>query len=60
MDKHPKPLHPVLLEFKTLVEGDTRLFMLFEAMFQQVSEEASCAVIRDDRKATEVMVYRPI
>jgi phosphatidylserine decarboxylase len=37
VDKNPKPLHPVLLEFKEMVERDTRLYMLFQAMFEEVS-----------------------
>lgn len=32
----PRPLHPVLEEFKALIEGDTALFMLFHQMFEQV------------------------
>jgi phosphatidylserine decarboxylase len=37
VDSHPKPLHPVLVEFKDKVERDTRLYMLFQAMFEEVS-----------------------
>jgi phosphatidylserine decarboxylase len=36
VDANPKELHPVLQEFQEMVEGDTRLYMLFELMFQQV------------------------
>lgn len=36
VDKHPKELLPVLKEFKEMVENDSRLFMLFESMFDQV------------------------
>jgi phosphatidylserine decarboxylase len=37
VDANPKDLHPVLQEFKEAVETDTRLYMLFELMLQQVS-----------------------
>ena len=37
VDQHPKPLHPVLKEFQDAVEKSTRLSMLFDLMFQQVS-----------------------
>ncbi|ORX40306.1 Phophatidylserine decarboxylase-domain-containing protein [Kockovaella imperatae] len=36
VDKHPKPLHPVLEEFKEMVEQDSRLYMLFNLMFEQL------------------------
>lgn len=36
VDKHPKELHPVLVEFKEMVEGDSRLYMLFSNMFEEV------------------------
>ncbi|WWC72371.1 phosphatidylserine decarboxylase [Kwoniella pini CBS 10737] len=36
VDKNPKPLHPVLEDFKKVVENDTRLSMLFDLMFEQV------------------------
>ncbi|KAJ3160686.1 hypothetical protein HDU86_000445 [Geranomyces michiganensis] len=31
-----KDLHPVLQEFRETVEGDTRLYMLFTAMFEEI------------------------
>jgi hypothetical protein len=40
VESHPKPLHPVLVEFQDKVEGDTRLYMLFQAMFEEVSGAA--------------------
>lgn len=43
VDQHPKPLHPVLKEFQDEVEKSTRLSMLFDLMFQQVS---TCVSIR--------------
>ena len=36
VDKNPKDLHPVLKEFKELIEGDTRTYLLFSSMFDQV------------------------
>lgn len=41
VDKHPKELLPVLKEFKEMVENDSRLFMLFESMFDQVRSSPS-------------------
>jgi phosphatidylserine decarboxylase len=37
VDENPKELQPVLKEFKQMVEDDSRLYMLFNAMFEQVS-----------------------
>ncbi|WVQ63091.1 phosphatidylserine decarboxylase [Kwoniella botswanensis] len=36
VEQNPKPLHPSLKEFKEIVEGSTRLSMLFQLMFEQV------------------------
>lgn len=36
VDKNPKELLPVMKEFKDMVENDSRLYMLFNAMFDQV------------------------
>jgi phosphatidylserine decarboxylase len=36
VDKHPKELLPVIKELKEMVEKDSRLWMLFNAMFDQV------------------------
>nr|KIR45183.1 phosphatidylserine decarboxylase [Cryptococcus bacillisporus CA1280] len=36
VEKHPKPLHPVLKEFQDAVERSTRLSMLFQLMFKQI------------------------
>ena len=32
----PTELHPVLQEFKALIEGNTRIFMLFSSMFEEI------------------------
>jgi phosphatidylserine decarboxylase len=32
----PEHLHPVVQEFKTLIENNTRIYMLVSAMFQEV------------------------
>lgn len=36
VDANPKELHPVLKEFEEMVNNDTRLYMLFQLMFQQI------------------------
>lgn len=36
MDPKEKSLHPVLEEFKALIEGDAQIYMLFHQMFKQV------------------------
>src|SRR3954465_1694698 len=36
VEKHPKPLHPVIEDFKTLIESDAEVYMLFHMMFEQV------------------------
>ncbi|EXJ77928.1 phosphatidylserine decarboxylase [Capronia epimyces CBS 606.96] len=36
VDQNPKDLHPVLREFQALVENNTRVWLLFSSMFQQV------------------------
>jgi len=33
---NPKPLHPIIEDFKDLIEGDPEIFMLFHMMFDQV------------------------
>jgi phosphatidylserine decarboxylase len=35
-----RPLHPVIAEFKKLIEGDPQIFMLFSQMFAQVPHKA--------------------
>lgn len=34
--EHPKPFHPVIEEFKDLIEGDPVIYMLFNRMLEQV------------------------
>lgn len=34
--KDPKDLHPVLKEFKELIEGNTRIYLLVNSMFQEI------------------------
>ena len=36
VDKNAKELHPVLQEFKALIENNTRIYLLFCSMFEQV------------------------
>jgi phosphatidylserine decarboxylase len=33
---NPKPLHPIIEDFKDLIERDPEVFMLFHTMFQQI------------------------
>ncbi|KAF2707606.1 hypothetical protein K504DRAFT_470024 [Pleomassaria siparia CBS 279.74] len=39
VENDTKPLHPVIQEFKDLIEKNTRVYMLFEAMFQEVPKK---------------------
>ena len=39
VEKNPIELHPVLEEFKTLIETNTRIYMLIQSMFEQVPNE---------------------
>lgn len=34
--KNPKDLHPVLKEFKDLIEGNTRIYLLVNSMFEEI------------------------
>lgn len=36
MEKNPKELHPVVKEFRDLIQDDTRLYLLFTSMFDQI------------------------
>ncbi|KAK4936668.1 hypothetical protein LTR10_022520 [Elasticomyces elasticus] len=36
VDKNPKKLHPVVEEFKDLIENNTRIWLLFSSMFEQI------------------------
>ncbi|WWC92078.1 phosphatidylserine decarboxylase [Kwoniella dendrophila CBS 6074] len=38
VDNNPKPLHPILQEFKEVVDKSTRLTMLFALMFEQIPD----------------------
>jgi len=40
VDNNPSELHPVLKEFREMVNNDSRLYMLFDEMFDQVSGPA--------------------
>ncbi|KAF2107311.1 Phophatidylserine decarboxylase-domain-containing protein [Lophiotrema nucula] len=35
-ENDPRPLHPVIQEFQDLIESNTRIFMLFSSMFQEI------------------------
>lgn len=39
VDAEEKPLHPVIVEFKELIEGDPEIYMLFHQMFDQVPKK---------------------
>jgi phosphatidylserine decarboxylase len=34
-----RPLHPVIAEFRALIEGDSQIFMLFHLMFEQIPKK---------------------
>ena len=34
-----RPLHPVIADFRDLIEGDAQIFMLFHQMFEQVPKK---------------------
>lgn len=36
VDSNPKKFHPVIEEFRDLIEGDTRLYMMFNSMFKEI------------------------
>ncbi|ERF75430.1 hypothetical protein EPUS_00223 [Endocarpon pusillum Z07020] len=36
VDNHPKELHPVIKEFRDMIEEDTRIYLLFSSMFEQI------------------------
>lgn len=36
VDTHAKPLHPVIEEFKNLIENDPEIYMLINQMFEQI------------------------
>ncbi|KAF2997356.1 hypothetical protein E8E13_003887 [Curvularia kusanoi] len=36
VDKNPKDLHPVIKEFKELIENNTRIYLLVNAMFEEI------------------------
>lgn len=36
VEANPTPLHPVIKEFKDLIEGDPDLYMLFNQMYEQI------------------------
>lgn len=35
----PQPFHPIIEEFKALIEGDAQVYMLFHQMFEQVPKK---------------------
>jgi phosphatidylserine decarboxylase len=35
---NPKPLHPVVREFKDLIEGDAQIYMFFHQMFEELPQ----------------------
>jgi phosphatidylserine decarboxylase len=35
-----KALHPVIADFRDLIEGDSQIFMLFHLMFEQVPKKS--------------------
>lgn len=39
VDRKPKELHPVIQEFSEMIERDTRIYLLFTSMFEQVPDK---------------------
>ena len=39
VDQNPKELHPILEEFKDMIEADTRIYLLFSSMFMQIPKK---------------------
>ncbi|KAJ4311350.1 hypothetical protein N0V94_007985 [Neodidymelliopsis sp. IMI 364377] len=39
VEKNPKDLHPVLKEFKELIENNTRIYLLVNAMFDEIPQK---------------------
>ena len=39
VENDPKPLHPVIQDFKDLIENNTRVYLLFSSMFQELSSK---------------------
>ena len=61
VDANPKDLHPVLQEFKDLIENDTRIYLLTSAMFEEIptkkpysNDPAGHRQIRDYQHMLEV------
>lgn len=40
VDTHAKPLHPVIEEFKNLIENDPEIYMLINQMFEQIPKKS--------------------
>ena len=36
VDKNPKDLHPVIKEFKDLIENNSRIYLLVNGMFEEI------------------------
>lgn len=56
VDANPKPLHPVVQEFKDLIERDPQIYMLFNQMFEQVPRKAQFK--KDPAGGPQVKDYR--
>ncbi|KAL1589179.1 hypothetical protein WHR41_02339 [Cladosporium halotolerans] len=39
VDKNPKELHPVIQEFRDLIEHNTRIYLLVQSMFEQIPQK---------------------
>lgn len=37
--KNPKELHPVIQEFRDLIEHNTRIYLLVQSMFEQIPQK---------------------
>ena len=64
VDKNPKDLHPVIEEFKKLIEGNTRIYLLVNTMFEEVpskkpyaNDPAGHRQVRDYQHMLELFNY---
>ncbi len=54
--KRPEPLHPIIEDFKALIENDAQVYMLFHQMFEQVPRKPPYN--KDPTGKPEVRDYR--
>jgi phosphatidylserine decarboxylase len=60
VEANPAPLHPVIQEFKELIEGDPELYMLFTQMYQQIPPIPVGDYLQMLRLVNAVMTRAPV